>query len=140
MADVMVEAPPSVLVERCSDSGELLGVVRLDPEYFGALVNVPLLHQVVKAQLAAKRSGTHSTKTRAEFQVAVPSLIARRAPAVPGRAPRVRRSSQAEASPLAPSLVTIAEHASQDGPPGPAVGPFGPGDRRSCLPRRPLVL
>jgi large subunit ribosomal protein L4 len=62
----MVEVLPSVLVERCNDSGELLGVVQLDPEYFGALVNVPLLHQVVTAQLAAKRSGTHSTKTRAE--------------------------------------------------------------------------
>ncbi len=66
MTDTMVEARPSLLVERCNDSGELLGVVQLDQEYFGALVNVPLLHQVVTAQLAAKRSGTHSTKTRAE--------------------------------------------------------------------------
>ncbi len=66
MADTMVEVVPAMLVERCNDSGELLGVVQLDPEYFGALVNVPLLHQVVTAQLAAKRSGTHSTKTRAE--------------------------------------------------------------------------
>ena len=66
MGDTMVEVLPSVLVERCNDSGDLLGVVQLDPEYFGALVNVPLLHQVVTAQLAAKRSGTHSTKTRAE--------------------------------------------------------------------------
>jgi large subunit ribosomal protein L4 len=66
MTGTMVEARPSVLAERCNDSGELLGVVQLDPEYFGALVNVPLLHQVVTAQLAAKRSGTHSTKTRAE--------------------------------------------------------------------------
>ena len=66
MADTMVETLPSVLVERCNDAGELLGVVQLDPEYFSSLVNVPLLHQVVTAQLAAKRSGTHSTKTRAE--------------------------------------------------------------------------
>jgi large subunit ribosomal protein L4 len=66
MASAMVETLPPVYVERCSDSGELLGVVQLDQEYFGALVNVPLLHQVVTAQLAAKRSGTHSTKTRAE--------------------------------------------------------------------------
>ncbi|MGD1011725.1 MAG: 50S ribosomal protein L4 [Acidimicrobiales bacterium] len=62
----MVETLPWLAVERCNDSGELLGVVRLDPEYFGALVNVPLLHQVVTAQLAARRAGTHSTKTRAE--------------------------------------------------------------------------
>jgi large subunit ribosomal protein L4 len=66
MTDTMVEARPSLFVERCNDSGELIGIVQLDPEYFGALVNVPLLHQVVNAQLAAKRSGTHSTKTRAE--------------------------------------------------------------------------
>jgi len=66
MADTVAEALPTVLVERCNDSGDLLGVIQLDPEYFGALVNVPLLHQVVTAQLAAKRSGTHSTKTRAE--------------------------------------------------------------------------
>ncbi|MGA2530898.1 MAG: 50S ribosomal protein L4 [Acidimicrobiales bacterium] len=66
MSDTMVKAPPSLFIERCSDSGELIGIVQLDEEYFGALVNVPLLHQVVNAQLAAKRSGTHSTKTRAE--------------------------------------------------------------------------
>jgi large subunit ribosomal protein L4 len=66
MIDTTVETRPSVLVERCNDAGDLLGVVQLDLEYFGAPVNVPLLHQVVTAQLAAKRSGTHSTKTRAE--------------------------------------------------------------------------
>jgi len=66
MTDTVVEAQPSLFVERCTDAGELVGVVRLDAEYFGALVNVPLLHQVVNAQRAAKRSGTHSTKTRAE--------------------------------------------------------------------------
>ena len=64
----MIEAVPSVLVERCNDAGDLLGVVQLDAEYFGAHVNVPLLHQVVTAQLAAKRSGTHSTKTRSEVR------------------------------------------------------------------------
>jgi large subunit ribosomal protein L4 len=65
MTDTLVEAP-SILAERCNDSGDLLGVVQLDLEYFGIAVNVALLHQVVTAQLAAKRSGTHSTKTRAE--------------------------------------------------------------------------
>ncbi len=66
MTDTLLETRPSVLVERCNDAGDLLGVVQLDLEYFGAAVNVPLLHQVVTAQLAARRSGTHSTKTRAE--------------------------------------------------------------------------
>lgn len=53
-------------IERKNDSGDVLGVVVLDEEYFGYALNVPLLHQVVNAQLAAKRAGTHSTKTRAE--------------------------------------------------------------------------
>jgi large subunit ribosomal protein L4 len=40
--------------------------VTLDPEVFGVQPNIPLMHQVVTAQLAAARSGTQSTKTRAE--------------------------------------------------------------------------
>jgi large subunit ribosomal protein L4 len=40
--------------------------VELDETIFGVAVNVPLIHQVVTAQLAARRSGTQSTKTRAE--------------------------------------------------------------------------
>jgi large subunit ribosomal protein L4 len=40
--------------------------VQLDPEWFGQEPNVALMHQVVVAQLAAARSGTQSTKTRAE--------------------------------------------------------------------------
>ena len=35
-------------------------------EIFDVQTNVPLLHQVVVAQLAAARQGTHKTKTRAE--------------------------------------------------------------------------
>ena len=38
--------------------------VDLPEEFFGVQVNVPLIHQVVAAQLAAARQGTHSTKTR----------------------------------------------------------------------------
>jgi large subunit ribosomal protein L4 len=43
-------------------------VVNVDlPEgIFGIQPNVPVMHQVVTAQLAAARSGTHSTKSRAE--------------------------------------------------------------------------
>jgi large subunit ribosomal protein L4 len=40
--------------------------VKLAPEIFDAKVNVPLIHQVVVAQLAAARQGTHSTKTRGD--------------------------------------------------------------------------
>ncbi|MFN2320598.1 MAG: 50S ribosomal protein L4 [Dermatophilaceae bacterium] len=40
--------------------------VTLPPEIFDVQTNIPLIHQVVTAQLAAARQGTHSTKTRAE--------------------------------------------------------------------------
>jgi large subunit ribosomal protein L4 len=42
--------------------------VELPDEIFGIVPNVGVMHQVVTAQLAAKRSGTHSTKTRAEVR------------------------------------------------------------------------
>lgn len=46
--------------------GSVTGTVVLDQEFFGAQPNIPLMHQVVVAQLAAARAGTQSTKTRAE--------------------------------------------------------------------------
>jgi large subunit ribosomal protein L4 len=46
--------------------GAVAGTVALDEAYFGVQPNVPVMHQVVTAQLAAARAGTHSTKTRAE--------------------------------------------------------------------------
>ena len=42
--------------------------VDLPAEIFDVQVNVPLIHQVVVAQQAAARQGTHSTKTRAEVR------------------------------------------------------------------------
>src|SRR3954449_5483499 len=36
----------------------------LDPEVFGAPFNGPLVHEVVMAELAARRQGTHATRTR----------------------------------------------------------------------------
>ena len=59
-------AAPSVA--RISMAGERLGEVALDPAVFGVPVNVPLLHQVVTAQLAARRAGTQSTRTRSEVK------------------------------------------------------------------------
>jgi large subunit ribosomal protein L4 len=40
--------------------------VELPDEIFDVSANIPLMHQVVVAQLAAARQGTHSTKTRGE--------------------------------------------------------------------------
>ena len=47
-------------------AGDPAGSVELPAEIFDVQVNIPLIHQVVVAQLAAARQGTHSTKTRAE--------------------------------------------------------------------------
>ncbi|GAA1291072.1 MULTISPECIES: 50S ribosomal protein L4 [Planotetraspora] len=47
-------------------SGKKAGSVDLPEAVFGAKVNIPLIHQVVIAQLAARRQGTHKTKTRGE--------------------------------------------------------------------------
>jgi large subunit ribosomal protein L4 len=47
-------------------TGADTGTVDLDDALFAVQPNVPVMHQVVTAQLAARRSGTQSTKTRAE--------------------------------------------------------------------------
>jgi large subunit ribosomal protein L4 len=49
-------------------TGETSGTVELPESVFGVQVNVPLIHQVVVAQLAAARQGTADTKTRAEVR------------------------------------------------------------------------
>jgi large subunit ribosomal protein L4 len=46
--------------------GNKTGTVELPGDLFDAQVNVPLIHQVVVAQLAAARQGTHDTKSRGE--------------------------------------------------------------------------
>ena len=51
-----------------SASGGSAGNVDLDDAIFGVQPNVPVMHQVVTAQLAAARSGTHSTKGRADVR------------------------------------------------------------------------
>ena len=49
-------------------TGKAAGSVDLDDTMFGIEPNIPVMHQVVTAQLAARRSGTQSTKTRAEVR------------------------------------------------------------------------
>jgi large subunit ribosomal protein L4 len=60
--------PMSRSVERRDATGAVLGTVALEPTIFGIEPNMAVLHQVVTAQLAAKRSGTQSTLTRAEVR------------------------------------------------------------------------
>ena len=55
-------------VETKSATGTKAGTVELDDAMFGVEPNVAVMHQVVTAQLAARRRGTQSTKTRAEVR------------------------------------------------------------------------
>ena len=55
---------PSIKVK--NQSGKDVGTVALSDEDFGRQLNVPVMHQVVTAQLAHRRAGTQSTKTRGE--------------------------------------------------------------------------
>jgi large subunit ribosomal protein L4 len=55
-------------VDVLNAGGKKAGSVDLPDEVFGVQVNVPVMHRVVRAQLAAARAGTHSTKTRSEVR------------------------------------------------------------------------
>jgi large subunit ribosomal protein L4 len=55
-------------IDILSPSGDTTGTVELPAEIFDAKVSIPLIHQVVVAQLAAARQGTHSTKRRGEVR------------------------------------------------------------------------
>jgi large subunit ribosomal protein L4 len=49
-------------------AAEKTGSANLPAEYFGIEPNISVMHQVVTAQLAHRRSGTQSTKTRSEVR------------------------------------------------------------------------
>ena len=56
------------VVDVVDPQGKKTGQAELPAEMFDTQTNVPLIHQVVTAQLAAARQGTHSTKTRSEVR------------------------------------------------------------------------
>ena len=60
------ETEVSLTVPVLSADGSSSRTVDLPAEIFGVQTNVPLIHQVVVAQLAAARQGTHKTKSRGE--------------------------------------------------------------------------
>ena len=70
MSTVTAEAhtPTDLEVEVRAADGSADGTVTLPADVFDVQVNVPLIHQVVVAQLAAARQGTHDTKTRGEVR------------------------------------------------------------------------
>ncbi|WP_019807084.1 50S ribosomal protein L4 [Saccharomonospora halophila] len=55
-------------VEVKTPAGQAQGTVELPAEIFDVQANIPLMHQVVVAQLAAARQGTHETKTRGDVR------------------------------------------------------------------------
>jgi large subunit ribosomal protein L4 len=57
--------PKTTLYDR---AGKDLGSIELSDELFAAPVNAAVLHQVVTAQLAGRRIGTHDTRTRGEIR------------------------------------------------------------------------
>ena len=57
----------SALTMKQADGGDGRSI-ELPDDVFGIEPNTAVMHQVVTAQLAAKRAGTHSTKTRAEVR------------------------------------------------------------------------
>src|SRR3954462_6435370 len=58
----------NVTIDVVDAEGNAAGTALLPEELFGVQTNVPLIHQVVVAQLAAARQGTHDTKTRGEVR------------------------------------------------------------------------
>ena len=51
-----------------SATGTKTGTADLEESWFGIEPNVPVMHQVVTAQLAARRAGSHNTLTRAQVR------------------------------------------------------------------------
>ena len=58
-------APGPVIVPVVSQTMATVGQLEVPAGVLGGPVREALLHEMVKSQLAARRSGTHATKTRA---------------------------------------------------------------------------
>lgn len=54
--------------ELIDNKGKKLKDIDLEPSVFGLKANIPVVHQVVKAQMAGARAGSADTKTRAEVR------------------------------------------------------------------------
>ena len=60
--------PSELSVEVLATDGSAIRTVELPDDVFNVQANIPLMHQVVVAQLAAARQGTHKAKTRGEVR------------------------------------------------------------------------
>jgi large subunit ribosomal protein L4 len=61
-------AAKTLKIDVKTPAGKVEGSIELPAELFDAPANIALMHQVVTAQQAAARQGTHSTKTRGEVR------------------------------------------------------------------------
>ena len=94
-------------IDILSPSGDTAGTVELPAEIFDVeKISIPLLHQVVVAQLAAARQGTHKVKRRGEVRGGGKKPYRQKGTAARARVRPVRRSSPAVASSTAPRRVT----------------------------------
>jgi large subunit ribosomal protein L4 len=64
----MADTKKAVKIDVHTPAGKKDGSVELPVELFDVEPNIALMHQVVEAQLAAKRQGTHATKTRGDVR------------------------------------------------------------------------
>src|SRR6202021_1818904 len=60
------KAAKALKIDVKTPAGKTEGSVELPAELFDVTANIALMHQVVTAQRAAARQGTHSTKTRGD--------------------------------------------------------------------------
>src|SRR5947207_8564892 len=60
--------PSELSVEVLATDGSAIRTVELPDDVFNVQANIPLMHQVVVAQWAAARQGTHKAKTRGEVR------------------------------------------------------------------------
>ena len=66
MSTDLTKSETKLTLEVKAADGSVNGTVDLPAELFDAPANISLMHQVVIAQQAAKRQGTHATKTRGQ--------------------------------------------------------------------------
>jgi len=93
----------SRVIDIVDAKGAKTGTAELPAELFDVTANIPLIHQVVVAQLAAARQGTHATRPARTSVAAARSRTGRRAPAGPARVRPAPRSSSVAASSTARS-------------------------------------
>ena len=90
-----------------NQEGAKVGEIELSEAIFASEINESVLHLVVRSQLAAKRQGTQSAKTRGEVRGGGVRSTVRRAPATLATMATARRSSPTAASCLRRSRATM---------------------------------